>query len=131
MDIEEIYSILDKYNDLLEITYNTIHKLEKIHFAKYNTARGIENIEFNDIKNIIYVTCDDSFRECYDTMSFSFPMEWLTKSELELTELVTKELELDAEIKRVKKIQKEEEEKRRKEENDLAEYNRLKTKFEQ
>ncbi len=130
MNTEEIENILNKYDELLEITYNVIHSLEKINFDKYNTARGIEEINFDSFKKIIYVTCDDTFRGIYDTIHFSFPMEWLTKSELELTKLVTEELKLEEEAYKIKLAQQLEKENKLKEEKDLADYNRLKAKFE-
>lgn len=119
MNIEKINTIFKDYDNLLELVYNVIKVLESTNRDKYNTSKGVENIEFDNYKDRVYVTCDDSFRGCYDTISFSFPIEWLTKSELELTKLVLIEKDIEIvnkrkalEEKELKKLQEQEEKER-------------------
>jgi hypothetical protein len=119
MNIEKINTILKDYDNLLALVYNVIKVLESTNRDKYNTSKGVENIEFDNHEDRVYVTCDDSFRDYYDTISFSFPIEWLTKSELELTRLILIEKDIEIvnkrkalEEKELKRLQEQEEKER-------------------
>ena len=129
MEQKLIEKIIRDYDDLLELAKNRL-KIIEIADNKYNTARGVEDISF-DINTTPYVCvkCDDSCMGCYDSLSFSFPLHWLSLSDEELKNVVIKE-KID-EIKKEKlknealilRRQKE------KEQQELRQYKRLKEKF--
>lgn len=128
MNIEQINKIISDYNQLIEQVKITVWKLEKLDYGEYNTARGIETIDFYDDK--ILVNCDDSYSGCKDYISFEFPTIWLTKSDEELKELVMMAQELRREKERIRKAELDEKFRLENEKLDLKEYNRLKAKFE-
>lgn len=127
MNLEQINEIITNYNILHNLAISKINVLEKLD-KKYRTGNYIEKITFGDDE--VFVYCDDSYRDCYDTLSFSFPITWLSKADAELEELVLIEKELNAEKERKAKEEKQLEEKKKTEQRELEEYQRLKAKFE-
>jgi hypothetical protein len=126
MNIEQINKIISDYNQLIIQVKRTIWKLEKLDRGEYNTARGIETIDFND--NTILVTCNDSYSGCMDYTCFEFPIIWITKTDEELTELVTIAQELRREKERIRQAERDAKVRLEKEQKELNEYNRLKAK---
>ncbi len=127
MNIEQIKEVISNYEKLYDLATQKIEVISKLD-PEYDTRRRIENISFYD--DSVSVCCDDTFRGCTDTHSFSFPTIWLSKTDLELQELVVNERKLREEKSRKLKEQLELEKKTRKLEQELKEYNRLKSKFE-
>lgn len=127
MKLEQIKDIIDNYEKLNQLASLKIEVLEKLD-SSYSTLRGIENISFYD--DVVRVSCDNSFRSCYDTHSFFFPIIWLSKTDAELEEIVIIQKELNAENKRKLKEEKELKEKQEKEQRQLEQYQLLKAKFE-
>ena len=123
MNLEQINEIIANYNILYNLAISKINVLEKLD-KKYRTGNYIEKIKFGNDE--VFVYCDDSYRDCYDTLSFSFPITWLSKADAELEELV----ELNAEKERKAKEEKQLEYMKKIEQKELEEYQRLKAKFE-
>lgn len=127
MNHERIIEIISNYNELIKLVKSKVAILEELD-TKYNTSRGIEDITFTT--DTVNVMCDDSSMGCSDYLSFSFPIDWLSKTDLELKELIENERELEKEMRRKKeedmrlRIEKETKER------DFKEYQRLKAKFE-
>lgn len=126
MNIEEIKEVISNHEKLYEVATDKIAFISKLD-PEYNTGRGIEDISFYEYS--VSVICNDTCTGCHDTHSFSFPTIWLTKTDSELEEIVVAEKELREEKSRQLKEQTELENKRKKDEQDLKEYNRLKSKF--
>lgn len=127
MNLEQINEIIANYNMLYDLAISKIKILEKLD-KQYNTGNCIEDISFYD--DDVLVNCDDSRCGYYDTLSFTFPIIWLTKADAELEELVLIEKELNAEKERIEKEEKQLEDKKKIEQKELEEYQRLKAKFE-
>ena len=127
MNIEYINEIIANYDKLYALAEYKIKVIEQLD-DQYHTARGIEKISFDG--DIVWVQCDDSCRGCYDSLSFEFPIAWLSKTDAELEELVVIERELKAEKKRKDKEEKQLKEKKESEQRELEQYQRLKAKFE-
>jgi len=127
-NLKQIKSTLKDYEEIISLAKEKIKILEEIYPSMFNTAKGIEDINFYD--ETVHVTCDDSCRGCYDSTSFKFPLNYLTLSDNDLRYVVEK---LKNNILN-KKIQddinksKIEEEKKEKIELDL--FKRLKEKYE-
>ena len=96
---------------------------------QFNTARGIEDISFDE-EGSVYVRCDDSCRGCYDSTSFSFPLNYLSLNDDELKSVIEQAKAKRIEEERVKKEQKELKEQQDKEKRELEQYKKLKEKFE-
>ncbi len=127
MNIEQIKKIIQDYEELEKLTIFKIKVIESLD-NKYNTSRGIENISFYG--DDISVTCNDTCMGCYDSLSFNFPLNWLSKTDSELGEIVIMEKELR--VERERKLMEERilNEKKRSEERELEQYKKLKSKFE-
>lgn len=126
-NIEQIKEIISNYDKLIELAKNKISIMEDID-DKYNTARGIETINFYG-ENDVSVSCDDSCMGCYDTLGFSFPLSYLALSDDELKEVVLKAKQEREKAELIKEEQQKEKEKQEKEKRELALYNSLKQKF--
>jgi len=124
MNLEQINEIIANYDKLYALAESKIEVIEKLD-SQYNTARGIEEISFDG--DVVWVKCDDSCKGCYDSLSFTFPIAWLSKTDAELEELVVIQRELKSEKERKAK----EKEKKEAEQRELEQYQRLKAKFEQ
>ncbi len=127
MNLEQIEEIITNYDKLLDLTKSKIGVMEKLD-PQYNTARGIEEISFDG--DVVCVKCDDSCRGCYDSLSFTFPIAWLSKTDEELGELIMIQRELKAEKERKAKEEKQFKEKKEAEQRELEQYQKLKAKFE-
>lgn len=127
MNIEQINSIISNYNDLVTLAKLKIEVIEKLD-NQYNTAKGIEKISFDG--DFVWVECDDSSMGWYDSLSFTFPIIWLSKTDAELEQLVIIARELKAEKERKNKEEKQFKEKEEAEQRELKQYQRLKAKFE-
>ena len=79
---EEILKIINNYNELIELAKKKIEVLEIIDKGRFNTSKGIEKVSFYD--DMVDVICDDSCRGCYDSLSFSFPIYYLSLTDDEL-----------------------------------------------
>lgn len=128
MNLERINEIVDNYYELYDLAKAKIDVLEKID-DYYYTARGVEEISFDS--DLVYVKCDDTCMGCYDSLSFTFPIIWLSKTNTELEELVIIDRNLRLEIARKAKELKISNEKKEKEKRDFEQYQKLKEKFEQ
>lgn len=119
MEYEKIMLIISDYNTLLHLTNTTIKTLKMLDNQYYwvHWVRGTPNISF-DANNVVV---DDS-----DSILFSFPIVWLTKSVSELEEIVKSQKRQREERDR----QKREEDERRSKQHEFREYQRLKAKFE-
>lgn len=127
MNLEKINSIISDYNELFALAKSKIKVIEKLD-NQYNTARGIEEISFDG--DVVWVKCDISYRGCYDSLWFTFPIAWLSKTDAELEELVVIARELKAEKERKAKEEKELKENKEKEQREFEQYQKLKEKFE-
>jgi hypothetical protein len=127
MNIEEINEVIAKYDKLIELANAKAKFLEGLD-DKYHTSRRIEDISLYD--GIVDVTCDNSFRGCHDTIHFSFPVAWLTKTDDELIELVIAEKKRREENARKVQEEKQLREKEEKEKREREKYEQLKKKFE-
>lgn len=128
MNLEQINNIIRDYDKLVALAKSKIEVIERLDY-QYNTARGIEEISFDG--DVVWVKCDDSCRGCYDSLSFTFPIAWLSKTDDELNELVVTARELKAKKERKAKEEKQLKEKKEAEQRELEQYQRLKAKFEQ
>ena len=128
MKLEEIKEIIHNYKKLYELATEKIKVIEKLD-AEYTTSRGIEDISFCD--DVVIVICNDTRMGCYDTRYFNFPIDWLSKTDAELEELVVIQRELKAEKERKAKEEKQLKEKKESEQREFEQYQRLKAKFEQ
>ncbi len=80
LNVLEIYKIISDYDKLYEHAkkiINTISELDN----KYFISKRIESISFDNV--YVNVTCDDSSMGCYDSISFQFPIVWLTIDNIE------------------------------------------------
>lgn len=127
-NLEQIKEVINNYDNLITLVKAKIKVIEKIDI-KYNTSRGIEGICFSS-DNKVSVTCDDSFMGCYDSLSFNFPLEYLTLSDDELILVVTKAKKDRVANEKLIKQQKELKEQKDKEQRELEQYEKLKQKFE-
>jgi len=127
MILEEITKRIQNYKELTDLVKSKVKVMERCNFEEYNTRRGIESMSFDN--DVVEVTCDDTFRGCYDTTYFEFPISWLSKTDAELEEIITMASELKKEKEREKKeqLKRAEEEKTRQKELEL--YKQLKAKF--
>lgn len=128
MELKEIKEIVNNYEKLYQLATEKIKVIEKLD-SEYTTSRGVEDISFYD--DVVSVTCDDTCMSCYNARSFSFPIDWLAKTDAELEKIVIIDRELKAEKKRKVKEEKQLKEKKEAEQRELEQYKRLKAKFEQ
>lgn len=130
MDLAKINETISDYFKIIDLVRAKCDVLESAD-NQYNTLMGIEEINFyNDGSNLVNVTCDATIFGCYDSHTYSFPIEWLAKSDEELKEIV---ILAKKEREEKERIQKEEEKRKQKEDkelSDLREFKRLKAKFE-
>jgi len=126
--LEQIKKVITDYDKLVVLAKYKTKIMEELD-DKFNTARGIEKISF-DGEGLVYVTCDDSCRGCYDSKSFSFPLYYLSLNDGELKSVVEKEKIKRVEEEQAKKKQNELKEQQEKENLELQQYQRLKKKFE-
>ena len=127
MNLEQINEIIANYNMLYDLAKSKIEVIEKLD-KQYNTGDFIQRILFD--YDEVFVECDNTCIGCYDTISFTFPIAWLTKTDAELEEIVIIEKELNAEKERKAKEEKQLEQKKIIEQKELEEYQRLKAKYE-
>lgn len=127
MKLEQIKEIINQYEELNKLARQKIAIMEEHDYDVYNTAKGIEEISFED--EIVYVRCDDSCMGCYDFLSFSFPLSLLALNDEELAV----EIKRREEEREQKKKEEEENNKRReiekRKEQDLETLRRLKEKY--
>ena len=125
--LEEIKEVINNYDKLIVLAKAKIKIMKEID-SNYNTAKGIEEISFDD--EIVYVQCDNSCRGCYDSMDFSFPLNYLSLNDDELKKSVEQEktnrLAEEAAEKERKKLKEEQD----KEKREFEQYQKLKEKFE-
>jgi len=127
MNIDKINETISNYDKLVALATSKIKIIEKLDNL-YNTARRIEDIYFCD--DLVNVVCDDTRMGCYDTIYFDFPLEWLSKTDSEIEEIVLIEKELRFEKERKAKEEKKLKEKKDAEQLEFEQYKRLKDKFE-
>jgi len=125
--LEQINEVIKNYNDLQALVEEKVAILEIID-NKYNTAKGIEEIKFED--DNVYVTCDNTCMGCYDSLSFSFPLVYLTLSDEKLKEVAKADMLNRIEKQRIENEQKDLKEKQKTEEYEKEQYLKLKAKFE-
>lgn len=127
-NLESVRQVIALYLRILEQAKSQITILEKLDYEKYSTFRGIEEITFND--GLVNVKCDDTCRGCYDTHYFDFPLEWMDKSEEELSIILKEAREKEEETKRKAQEEKKAKEEKEREQREMETYLRLKEKFE-
>ncbi len=127
-NLEQIKEVISNYDKLIALVKTKIKIMEEID-NKYNTARGIESVDFYSDSDVS-VSCDDSCRGCYDSLSFSFPLSYLSLSDDELKAVVEQDKAKRVEEERLKKEEKELKELKDKEQRELEQYKKLKQKFE-
>lgn len=127
MNIDKINETISNYNELVALATSKI-KIIEILDNRYNTARRIEDIYFGD--DLVNVVCDDTFMGCYDSRYFEFPVEWLSKTDSEIAEIVLIAKELRIEKERKANEEKQLKEKKDAEQLEFEQYKRLKDKFE-
>jgi hypothetical protein len=98
MNREEIDNIISKYEELIILANAKIKIIESLD-DEYYTSRGIEDISFYN--DTVSVRCDDTCRGCYDSFTFNLPIDWLTKTEFELKDIIAQKKELKAEKERI------------------------------
>lgn len=99
MNIEQINKIISDYEALNDLVKSKVAVLEKLDRDEYDTARGIETIEFEG--DSVYVRCDDSSWGSQDYTSFKFPIIWLTQPDEAMVEQVT----IEKELRRIKRAE--------------------------
>lgn len=127
MNIQQIKEIISNYNKLHELAkskINVIGNLDRL----YSTARGIEQISFDD--ETVYVVCDDSCMGDHDHYYFNFPVDWLSKTDEELVEIVTASREARLQAERKVKEDRELQRKKEVEQQELEQLRKLKQKYE-
>lgn len=127
MELNEINKIIADYDNLIRTVESKVVVLEKLD-SIYHTARGIDEVYFENDR--VYVHCDNSFRGFTDTLYFDFPIQWLTKTDDELKQLVIDERDAREKKEREIKERKLLEENKRKEQSDYDLYLKLKHKYE-
>ena len=110
--INEINEAINSYEGLLTLTKKTIDVLEYHDKDLYGTNDQIERIDFDSPEEVC-VKYNGGDRYDIDYDYFSFPLEWLTKTDEELKEIVITQ----------KKLRLEEERKKNKER--LSDYNKI------
>lgn len=128
MEAERIKEIIKSYEELQEYTEKLIDKLKKLDGDMYNTARGIELIDFYEDE--VVVECDNSWCGDSEKHYFHIPISFLSMDDSELEKSVKEERDKREEEKRIEKERKEEEKRQEKEERERELYERLKRKFE-
>lgn len=91
MNIEQIKEIVSNYKSLIELIEEKIVVIECADSKGYYAGRHIDSIKFVD--DFIEVTSYDNFANELYSHYFAFPIEWLTKSDSELKEIVTQQKE--------------------------------------
>lgn len=121
---EQIINTIEQYHTLLEYTEKVINRLEALSPKLYTTSRGVEKIQFD--KHLVWVTCDDTCRGCYDSYSFSFPISYLSMTDEQLL------LEIEKTLISIEKNKAEIKERKEKEQRDYEreQYEKLKAKYE-
>lgn len=128
-NLEQIKEVINNYDKLIQLVYTKIDIMKKIDY-KYNTARGIECINFYG-DNSVSVICDDTCMGSYDTFSFSFPLDYLSLSDDKLKEVIEQDKVKRIEEERLKKLENELKRQKDKEQQELELYKKLKQKFEE
>ena len=128
MKAEKIQQIIEDYNALEAHTLKVIEKLEKLDSKMYGTARGIDNITYDEKE--IGVECDNSYCGDRDTHYFYFPTSFLSMTDKQLEKAVLVEKEKREEEERLKKEQIEKEIRAKQEQQERLQYERLKKKYE-
>jgi hypothetical protein len=128
MNSEQINEIIANYDKLLALAESKVKLLATLDGEFYGAGTGIVEISFDEIKGKrdVCVQCNDSRYGCSDYVYFRFPIEWLSKTDAELSEIVLNQVELKAEKARAEKERIEKIAAQR----DHEEYQRLKAKFE-
>jgi hypothetical protein len=127
MNLQQIQNTINDYDKLIDLAKSKIKVIENLD-DKYTAARGIEEISFEE--DIVSVRCDDTVCGCYESYNFSFPLEWLSKTDDELKELVVKEREIRLEKQRKAEEEKQKQDAEKYEELEKEQYLRLKAKYE-
>jgi hypothetical protein len=127
-NLEQIKEVISNYGKLIELAESKIKIMEEID-NKYNTAKGIERVNFYGDSDVS-VSCDDSCMGCYDSLSFSFPLSYLSLRDDELKVVVEQDKAKRIEQEKQKKEQKQIKEQEDKEQRELEQYKKLKDKFE-
>lgn len=124
MNIKQINEIVSNYKNLIELVEEKIDVIECADSKRYCTGRYIDSIKFVD--NFVEVTSFNSFGNERDFQYFTFPTEWLIKTDVELKEIVVQQKE---EREREEQIQIENIAKKV-EQKEFEQYQLLKAKFE-
>ena len=126
MTIEEINSIVDNYEGLLTFIKDRLKFMEKFD-GLYSTGGKIDNIEiYNDKVNVTtwYNMCGYTEHE-----SFNFPLVFLTYDDDKLSKAIGDECKARLQLEEKRKEEEKIKDKLAKEQRELAEYQRLKNKF--
>lgn len=126
MKVDEIRETLINYYKLVELAKCKINVL-CLTDDKYNTAKGVTDISFYG--DIVSVTCDDSSMGYYDSLSFNFPLIYLSIDDVELHKVVLEEKENRLEKERIEKEKQKLKEENDKELREKEYYEKLKIKF--
>jgi hypothetical protein len=128
MKAEKVQQIIADYNALEDHTLRVIDKLGILDSKMYGTARGINNISYDEKE--VGVECDNSYCGDNDTHYFYFPISFLSMPDEELEQAVLVEKQKREEEERLKKQQIEKELRAKQEQQERLQYERLKKKFE-
>lgn len=128
MNIEQIKEIASNYKNLIELVEEKIVVIECADSKGYYAGRHIDSIKFVD--NFVEVTSYDNFANERDSHYFTFPIEWLTKTDSELKEIVVQQKE--EREKEEQEIEKQNQEyyAKKTEQKEFEQYQLLKAKFE-
>lgn len=127
MTLEKILNTIAEYEALKELVEHTVTSLQKFS-NDYNTAKGIEQIWFDEKE--VAIVCDDSCCGSYSTHTVEFPLEWLTKTEEELKEIIGDKKQKEEQLRKQKEEERQRKEKEEEEKKQRELYMRLKAKFE-
>lgn len=127
-NLEQAKEAISNYNKLIELAKAKIEVMEKIDCNAYNTARGIESINFYGDTSVS-VTCDNSFRGCSDSFSFEFPLSYLFLSNGELKIVVEQDKVERLENERLQQQDKIQKDKAWQEKREREQFEKLKLKF--
>jgi len=128
MELTKINQIIKDYHTLEERVVEVFSKMCEID-AEYSMYRGIENIYLE--RDVVDITCDNSWSGCVDYEYYSFPIEWLSFTNEILVENIEAHRVKREEDKHKKDEEKKEKELLEREEMEYQKYLKLKEKFEQ
>lgn len=129
MNLAEIQTTLEKYQELVKLTRRKIAIMEKHDYDTYNTAKGIEDIYFEDENETVHVRCDDSCMGCYDSLSFNFPVRFLALGDEELAAEIERRVDEREQRKKVEEENRRMRENEKRKEQELETLRKLKEKY--